>query len=122
MAVCIAMINACSVLASIGEVYSNAHPAVLVWTSHWISVHFTREIGFERVIGLDIDPDSVQQASLRYEAMNVDRDHFQVDFLCSDLTRTIFPNYSSACDSTTHECFLNFHPVQNLLFFLFPDL
>lgn len=62
-----------------------------------------REIGFERVIGLDIDPDSVLQASLRYESMNVNRDHFQVDFLCADLTRTIFPNYNAACDTSSHE-------------------
>jgi hypothetical protein len=59
-----------------------------------------KEIGYTSVIGIDIDPDSVEQAALRYERMPGDKDLFNVNFLCGNLTKAIFPNYQAACPTT----------------------
>lgn len=56
-----------------------------------------KDIGYASVVGIDIDPDSVEQSTLRYERMQGDKDLFNVNFLCGDLTKLIFPNYESAC-------------------------
>lgn len=59
-----------------------------------------QDIGYTQVIGIDLDPDSVEQASLRYERMAGDKDAFDVTFICGDLNKLIFPNYESACPTT----------------------
>lgn len=58
------------------------------------------EIGFTSVVGIDLDPDSVEQATIRYERMKADKDKFRVSFLCGNLTKPIFPNYEASCDSS----------------------
>lgn len=59
-----------------------------------------KDIGYTTVVGIDLDPDSVEQSSLRYERMDIRKDDFRVSFLCGDLTKSIFPNYESACQTS----------------------
>lgn len=57
------------------------------------------ELKFERVVGIDIDPDSVYQAMERYEKR---KEEIRVTFLCGDVTKLIFPDYESACPNTEY--------------------
>lgn len=56
-----------------------------------------KEIGFTVAVGIDLDPDSVAQATMRYEQMDTDQADFRASFICGDVTKPIFPNYESAC-------------------------
>lgn len=58
------------------------------------------ELGYKRVVGLDIDPDSIQQSTMRYESMRMDKEQFKVNFICADLSKLIFPNYQAACETS----------------------
>ena len=57
------------------------------------------DLGYKRVVGLDVDPDSIQQSTMRYETMRVDKEQFKVDFVCADLSKLIFPNYKAGCET-----------------------
>jgi SAM-dependent methyltransferase len=53
-------------------------------------------IGYTRVVGIDLDANSVRQARTRYEG-NRNRERVNVSYLCGDLSKSIFPNYVAAC-------------------------
>jgi len=53
-----------------------------------------KEIGFTKMVGVDLDPLCVQEAGKR--AKNIDP---SIVFLCGDLSKPIFPNQDSACET-----------------------
>lgn len=55
------------------------------------------EIGYKKVVGIDVDIYSIEEAISRYQKKSFKT---KVTFLCGDLSKLIFPNQESACDST----------------------
>lgn len=53
-----------------------------------------KEIGFTRMVGIDLDPLCVEEADKR--AKNIDS---TIIFLCGNLSKPIFPNQESACET-----------------------
>ena len=51
-------------------------------------------IGFRKVVGIDIDPECIEEATKRYN--NIEK-KVDVTFLCGDLSKLIFPDQASAC-------------------------
>lgn len=54
-------------------------------------------IGFKKVVGIDIDPECIEEANKRYRNKE---NKFNATFLCGDLSRLIFPKQDSACPTT----------------------
>ena len=54
-------------------------------------------IGFTKVVGIDIDPECIEEATKRYTKSN---NKVDVTFLCGDLSKLIFPKQDAACPPT----------------------
>lgn len=57
-----------------------------------------KEIGYTKVVGIDADSKCVQEAINRHQ--NALDNNYNVTFLCGDLSKLIYPNQESACEST----------------------
>jgi hypothetical protein len=57
-----------------------------------------KEIGYTKVVGIDADSKCVQEAINRHQ--NALDNDYNVTFLCGDLSKLIYPNQESACEST----------------------
>jgi hypothetical protein len=57
-----------------------------------------KSIGFKKIVGIDVDPECVQEATNRYKRSN---NEFKATFLCGDLSKLIFPKQESACELTS---------------------
>lgn len=57
-----------------------------------------KEIGYTKVVGIDTDSKCVQEAINRHQ--NAIDNEYNVRFLCGDLSKLIYPNQESACEST----------------------
>ena len=57
-----------------------------------------KEIGYKKVIGIDIDILCIQEAIERYQHSTDNT--YNIIFICGDLSKPIFPNQESACNVT----------------------
>jgi hypothetical protein len=54
------------------------------------------QFGYKTVVGIDLDPDSIRQATDRYVKSKYNKQMFKVSFVCGNLTMLIFPEYECA--------------------------
>jgi mRNA (guanine-N7-)-methyltransferase len=54
------------------------------------------KLGYEMVVGIDLDPDSIRQATERYTESKYNKNKFKVLYVCGDLTKLIYPDYDCA--------------------------